>query len=120
MELIQFRRRTRCPQRQTARNQAGQLTGTGRDSTDHGSRADRHARYCRGARAPRPDDPARLRRRDRKENSRMAEQSGERRFTAEVGEELISLMLPGMDPELARLMLSRDARSAAGGRADHE
>jgi hypothetical protein len=50
----------------------------------------------------------------------MAEQSGERRVTAEVGEELISLMVPGMDPELVQLMLSRAARSAAGGRADHE
>ena len=50
----------------------------------------------------------------------MAEQSGEQRVTAEVGEELISLMLPDMDPELVRLMLSRAARSAAGGRADHE
>jgi hypothetical protein len=50
----------------------------------------------------------------------MAEQSGERRVTAEVGEELISLMLPDVDPELVRLMLSHAARSAAGGRADHE
>jgi hypothetical protein len=50
----------------------------------------------------------------------MAEQSGERRVTAEVGEELISLMVPDMDPELVRLMLSHAARSAAGGRADHE
>jgi len=50
----------------------------------------------------------------------MAEQSGEQRVTAEVGKELISLMLPGMDPELARLMLSRAARSPADGRADHE
>ena len=50
----------------------------------------------------------------------MAEQSGEQRVTAEVGKELISLMLPDMDPELAQLMLSRAARSAAGGRADHE
>jgi hypothetical protein len=69
---------------------------------------------------PWPDDAARLRRRDRKENSRMAEQSGERRVTAKVGEELISLMLPGIDPELVRLMLSCAAHSAAGGRADHE
>ena len=50
----------------------------------------------------------------------MAEQSGERRVTAEVGEELISLMVPDMDPELVRLMLNHVARSAAGGRADHE
>ena len=50
----------------------------------------------------------------------MAEQSGEQRVTAEVGKELISLMLPDMDPELAQLMLSRAARSAADGRADHE
>jgi hypothetical protein len=50
----------------------------------------------------------------------MAEQSGERRVTAEVGAELISLMLPGMDPELVQLMLSRAAPGAAGGRADHE
>jgi hypothetical protein len=50
----------------------------------------------------------------------MAEQSGERRVTAEVGAELISLMVPGMDPELVQLMLNRAARSAAGGRADHE
>ena len=50
----------------------------------------------------------------------MAEQSGERRVTAEVGAELISLMVPGVDPELVQLMLSRAARSAAGGRADRE
>ena len=49
----------------------------------------------------------------------MAEQSGERRVTAEVGEELISLMVPDVDPELVQLALSRAAR-AAGGRADHE
>ena len=49
----------------------------------------------------------------------MAEQSGERRVTAEVGAELISLMVPDVDPELVQLMLSRAARSAAGGRADH-
>ena len=48
----------------------------------------------------------------------MAEQSGERRVTAEVGAELISLMLPDVDPELVQLMLSRAARSAACGRAD--
>jgi hypothetical protein len=51
---------------------------------------------------------------------RMAEQSGEPRVAAEVGEELISLMVPDVDPELVQLMLSRVARSAAGGRADHE
>ena len=50
----------------------------------------------------------------------MAEQSGERRVTAEVGAELISLMVPDVDPELVQLMLSRAARSAAGGRADRE
>ena len=50
----------------------------------------------------------------------MAEQSGERRVTAEVGAELISLIMPDMDPELVQLMLSRAARSTAGGRADHE
>ena len=50
----------------------------------------------------------------------MAEQSGDRRVAAEVGAELISLMVPDMDPELVQLMLSRAARSAAGGRADHE
>ena len=50
----------------------------------------------------------------------MAEQSGERRVTAEVGAELISLMVPDVDLELVQLMLSRAARSAADGRADHE
>ena len=50
----------------------------------------------------------------------MAEQSGERRVTAQVGPELISLMAPDVDPELVQLILSRTARSAAGGRADHE
>ena len=50
----------------------------------------------------------------------MAEQSGERRVAAEVGAELISLMVPDMDLELVQLMLSRVARSAADGRADHE
>jgi hypothetical protein len=49
----------------------------------------------------------------------MAEQSGERRVTAEVGAELISLMVPDVDVEIVQLMLSR-ARSAAGGRADYE
>jgi hypothetical protein len=46
----------------------------------------------------------------------MAEQSGERRVTAE----LISLIVPDMDPKLVQLMLSRAARGAAGGGADHE
>jgi len=50
----------------------------------------------------------------------MAEQPGERRVTAEVGAELISLMVPDMDPELVQLMLGRIACSAADGRADHE
>ena len=49
----------------------------------------------------------------------MAEQSGER-VTAEVGAELISLMVPDVDLELVQLMLSRAARSAAGARADRE
>lgn len=43
----------------------------------------------------------------------MAEQPGERRVRAEDGEELISLMVPDMDPELVQLMLSRAARGAA-------
>ena len=50
----------------------------------------------------------------------MAEQSGERRVAAEVGAELISLMVPDVDPELVQLMLSRAGPGAAGGRADHE
>jgi hypothetical protein len=50
----------------------------------------------------------------------MAEQSGERRVTAEIGAALISLMVPDVDLELVRLMLSRIARSAAGERADDE
>ena len=50
----------------------------------------------------------------------MAEQSGEPRVAAEVGEELISLMVPDVDPELVQLMLGGAARGAAGGRADHE
>jgi hypothetical protein len=50
----------------------------------------------------------------------MAEQSGERRVAAGVGAELISLMVPDVDPELVQLLLSRAARSAAGGRADRE
>ena len=50
----------------------------------------------------------------------MAEKSGKRRVTAEVGEELISLIVPDVDPELVQLVLSCAARSAAGGRADHE
>ena len=50
----------------------------------------------------------------------MADQSGEPRVAVEVGEELISLMVPDVDPELVQLMLGGAARSAAGGRADHE
>ena len=50
----------------------------------------------------------------------MAEQSGERWVTEEITAELISLIVPDMDPELVQVMLSRAARSAAGGRADHE
>ena len=49
----------------------------------------------------------------------MAEQSGERRVTAELGAELISLMVPDVDLELVQLMLNRAVGSAAGGRADH-
>src|SRR5207244_903801 len=45
---------------------------------------------------------------------------GEQRVTEEVAAELISSMVPDMDLELVQLMLSRVARSAAGGRADHE
>ena len=50
----------------------------------------------------------------------MAEQPGGQRVPAEVGEELMSLMVPGVDPELVQLMLSRAACGTAGGRADHE
>ena len=50
----------------------------------------------------------------------MAEQPGQRRVTAEVAAELISLIVPGVDPELVQAMLSCAARSAAGGCADHE
>ena len=50
----------------------------------------------------------------------MAEQSGERRVTAEVGAELISLMVPDVDPELVQVMLSRAVRSTEGGHADHQ
>ncbi len=50
----------------------------------------------------------------------MAEQSGERWVTAEGEAELISLIMPDVDLELVQLMLGRAARSAAGGRADHE
>jgi hypothetical protein len=50
----------------------------------------------------------------------MAEESGERRVAAEVGPDLISLMVPDVDPELVQLMLRRAARSQAGGHADHE
>jgi len=50
----------------------------------------------------------------------MAEQSGERWVTEEVAAELISLIVPDMDPELVQVMLSRAVRGAAGGRADHE
>lgn len=50
----------------------------------------------------------------------MAGQSGERPVTAEIGAELLSLMLPDIDPELVQLMLRRIARSAADGRTDHE
>jgi hypothetical protein len=50
----------------------------------------------------------------------MAEQSGEQRVTGEVAAELISLMVPDMDPKLVQLMLSRIACGAAGGVADDE
>jgi hypothetical protein len=50
----------------------------------------------------------------------MAGQSGERPVTAEIGAELISLMVPDMDPELVQLMLGRVARSETGDRTDHE
>jgi hypothetical protein len=50
----------------------------------------------------------------------MAEQSGEPQVAAEVGEELISLIVPDVDPELVQLLLGGAARSAAGGRTDHE
>ena len=51
----------------------------------------------------------------------MAEQSGERRVTEEVAAELISFIVPDVDLELVQLMLGRAAaRSAVGGRADHE
>ena len=49
----------------------------------------------------------------------MTEQSGERRVTAEVGAELISLMVPDVDLDLVQLMLNRAVGSAAGGLADH-
>jgi hypothetical protein len=50
----------------------------------------------------------------------MAGQSGELPVTAEIGAELLSLMVPDIDPELVQLMLRHIARSAAGGRSDHE
>jgi hypothetical protein len=50
----------------------------------------------------------------------MAEQSGGRRVTTEVGAELISLMVPDVDLELVQLMLSHATGSAAGCRADQD
>jgi len=50
----------------------------------------------------------------------MAEQPDERQGTAEIGEELISLMVPDVDPELVQFMLGRAVRSAASGRDDEE
>src|ERR1700678_4505751 len=50
----------------------------------------------------------------------MADQSGKHRVAAEVGAELISLMLPCIDPELVELMLNRATHSATGGRTDHQ
>jgi hypothetical protein len=47
----------------------------------------------------------------------MAEQSGERPAAAEIGAELIGIMLPDADLELVQLILSR-ARSVAGDGAD--
>ena len=45
----------------------------------------------------------------------MTEQSRDQRVTEEVAAELISLIVPDMDPEHVQLILSRAARSAAGG-----
>ena len=50
----------------------------------------------------------------------MAGQAGERPVTAEIGAELISLMLPDADLELVQLMLSRAVRSAADSRDDDQ
>ena len=50
----------------------------------------------------------------------MAGQAGERPVTAEIGAELISLMLPDADLELVQLMLNRAAHGASDDRADHE
>lgn len=50
----------------------------------------------------------------------MAEQPGERPVAAEIGAELISLMLPDADPELVHLILRRATRGAADDRADHK
>jgi len=50
----------------------------------------------------------------------MAKQSGEWWVTAEVGAELISLMVPDVDPELVQLTLSRASRRATGDHADNE
>ena len=50
----------------------------------------------------------------------MAGQAGERPVTAEIGAELISLMLPDADLELVQLMLTRAARRASDDRPDHE
>jgi hypothetical protein len=50
----------------------------------------------------------------------MAEEPGERQAAVEVGEDLISLMVPDADPELVQVILSRAAYSASADRADHE
>jgi hypothetical protein len=50
----------------------------------------------------------------------MAGKSGDWPVTAEIGAELLSLMVPDIDPELVQLMLRHIARRAAGGRTDHE
>jgi hypothetical protein len=50
----------------------------------------------------------------------MAGQSGERPVTADIGAELIKLILPNADLELVQLMLNHAARDAADDRADHE
>ena len=50
----------------------------------------------------------------------MAGQSGERPVMAEIAVELLSLMVPDVDPELVQLMLRHVACSAAGDCTDHE
>ena len=50
----------------------------------------------------------------------MAGQAGERPVTAEIGAELISLMLPDADLELIQLMLSCAARRTSDDRSNYE